>query len=36
MAVKWYAKAAELGQVNAMVNLAVLYESGKGVKRNQR
>jgi hypothetical protein len=33
-AVKWYTKAAELGDSDAMFNLGVCYENGRGVEKS--
>ena len=33
-AVKWYQKAAQQGNVNAMRNLARCYRRGRGVEKN--
>lgn len=34
LAMKWYRTAAELGQPVAMANLGIMYEYGRGVKRD--
>ena len=33
---RWYEQAAEKGQVDAMLNLAILYENGRGVQASCR
>lgn len=34
--VKWYKKAAELGDIESQANLGVMYERGAGVKKNEK
>ncbi|HNJ36278.1 MAG TPA: tetratricopeptide repeat protein, partial [Leptospiraceae bacterium] len=34
-AVKWYRKAAELGNVFAQYNLGVIYEGGRGIEKDE-
>ena len=34
LAVNWYLKAAEQGEVNAQFNLGIMYESGDGVPKD--
>jgi len=34
-AAKWYLRAAEQGSVKAQLGIAILYESGKGVKKSK-
>lgn len=33
-AMKWYRRAAELGEISAYYNIGCLYENGKGVEKN--
>ena len=35
-ALKWYRKAADLGDTNSMLSLAVLYAEGQGVAKDKR
>jgi len=35
-AMKWYQKAASIGSVDAMDNLAIMYENGQGVKKDPK